>query len=389
MTTVVGLVDWWSVVDMAVVAVVAYVVFLFIRQTRSFIVFSAIVALVGVNYLATTFNLALTRQLFQPLLTFILVIFVVVFQKEIRRFFEWLWWPGHRPVWLRYGHVPDSNLPRLLATTAEQLAERKIGALLVLAGREAWEPVVQGGFPLEGRLSGPLLLSIFDPTSPGHDGASVIEDGRLKAFGVHLPLGENFNYQTNLGTRHRAAVGMSERTDALILVVSEERGVISLARGGQLTPVSSIETLEQELAKFMSHDQNPTVSPGRYFLTHNWGLKIAALVVAVGLWWVASSQAGVVNREIEVPLEFQGVRSGLMIAETGPTDVRVALSGSSRDLRLLDPQTINLRVDVSALGAGYHVLVLTPEAVGRPPYASVREVSPRQTWVRIAPAAER
>lgn len=374
----------WALVDIVVVALVVYVVLLFIRQTKSFFIFSAIVSLVGINYVAATFNLALTRQLFQPLLTFFLVIFVVVFQKEIRRFFDWLTWPGHQRLWQRRAHVPDADFARILVSAAKELATKRIGALIVLSGREPWEQVVQGGFPVEGKLSVPLLLSIFDPTSPGHDGAVLIEDGRLKAFGLHLPLADNFAHFARLGTRHRAAVGMSERTDSLVIVVSEERGVISIAEGGTLTPVNDPDILEQQIDSFIGRDYAPSMSPRQYFITHNFSLKVAALALSVLLWFGVNARTSVVNREFALPLEFQGLSKELVIAETSTTNISVVAAGTNHDMRSLGPSALRAVVNLSGLDAGYHVVALSPSSVSRPTYINVQSVTPSQVWVRIS-----
>ena len=164
------------------------------------------------------------------------------------------------------------------------MAAKKIGALIVLPGELPLEGIVEGGFVLEGRVSLPLILSIFDPTSPGHDGAMIIDNNRVKKFGVHLPLADNFSGFEKTGTRHRAAVGITQRTDALVIVVSEERGEISVASRGELKKIDNIHLLEEQISKFISVAQEPEFSHfWRVFLARNWWLKVLALFLALVL----------------------------------------------------------------------------------------------------------
>ena len=161
------------------------------------------------------------------------------------------------------------------------MAGQKIGALIILAGDQPLEGVVDGGFVLDGKISVPLILSVFDSSSPGHDGAILIERERIQRFGLHLPLGERFDRQ--LGTRHRAALGLSERSDALILVVSEERGVISAARNGKLSTITNLEELKNIITR---HWRLPAGDAFDYLLLRNFWWKLAALVIAFGLWLI-------------------------------------------------------------------------------------------------------
>src|SRR5699024_8867990 len=127
----------------------------------------------------------------------------------------------------------------IIAEAASKMADEKTGALIVIRGNDQWDRHIHGGIKLEGEISLPFLLSIFNPESPGHDGAVLLEDHEITRFGVHLPLSTNLNRQLTSGTRHAAALGMSEHCDALVVVVSEERGVISVAQAGHLFEVDT------------------------------------------------------------------------------------------------------------------------------------------------------
>src|SRR5262249_3136950 len=141
--------------------------------------------------------------------------------------------------------VPD--VIDILTTSVAKLVLDKTGALIVLHGRDPLHRHVDGGWDLDGALSQPLLDSIFDPHSLGHDGAVLVQRGRLARFGCHLPLSKQLS---DLGTRHAAALGVTERTDALCIVVSEQRGTITVSRNGELETLPDSRVLQQRLEAF-------------------------------------------------------------------------------------------------------------------------------------------
>jgi uncharacterized protein (TIGR00159 family) len=274
-----------NLLDVLLVAFLIYLVLVFIRQTRSFVVLSMIAVLTTINFVAYKLDLVLTRELFQPLLTSFVVVFVVVFQKEIRRFFDWLTFPTRRR-WLGHSTNAVAEIPAIIVEAGREMVKRKIGALIVLAGDYPLETLTQGGFSLGGTPSVPLILSIFDPSSPGHDGAIIIEQGVIKSFGVHLPLADNFKFFANLGTRHRAALGITERTDALAIVLSEEKRTISVARGTTLETVESPHDLEHIIRQFLKTDEVESRSPRGWFRWRNLSTATASLVLALLLWYL-------------------------------------------------------------------------------------------------------
>jgi diadenylate cyclase len=137
--------------------------------------------------------------------------------------------------------------------TVTLLAQRRIGALIVLKREVGLNEYIEKGIRIDGRVSKELLSSIFCPPSPIHDGAVVIQDGRLVAAGCFLPLTSNPNVSKNLGTRHRAAIGLTEETDAVVIVVSEEEGTIALVREGQIFPHLDANALRGALRALFSH----------------------------------------------------------------------------------------------------------------------------------------
>ncbi|MFA5022684.1 MAG: DNA integrity scanning protein DisA nucleotide-binding domain protein [Candidatus Paceibacterota bacterium] len=272
-----------EVFDLLFVAAAIYFIIFFIRQSRSYVLAYAVGSFAVFIFLVQIFQLTLALQLLQILGPLILFVFVVVFQRELRQFFDWIFISTRRLTSPR-GPILSKDVSFVIMKAVQEMASKNIGALLVLPGELPLEGIIEGGFALDGRVSGPLLLSIFDVTSPGHDGAVIIDNNRLKRFGVHLPLAENYEGLNKTGTRHRAAVGVTEKSDALAIVVSEERGEISVAEHGQLEKIDNLHLLEERISRFLSSAQEPEFNHfWRVFLVRHWRLKILALLLAIVL----------------------------------------------------------------------------------------------------------
>jgi len=278
-------VDIRAIIDILVVALFVYAVILLFEKAHSLFLFNGIAILFLIYVAARYLNLYLTTTLFNAFFGFIVIILVVVFQRELRRFFEWL------SAWNRFPYAKREMISEIVSNeiihTVTDLAEKKTGALIVLPGDDPVESFIENGIPLGGKISRELLLSIFDASSPGHDGAVIITGDRVRMFGVHLPLARKAEAVKNYGTRHRAALGLAERSDALIIIVSEEKGIISLAEKGEIMIISEENDLAFRIHDFLrSHLLEESDSKTKWLPQGNIKEKLAALAVAVLLWFV-------------------------------------------------------------------------------------------------------
>ena len=272
-----------DLIDILLVAFLIYLVGILLKRTHSYFIMGGILIVAGIYASAYFFNFFLTGLLLKYFFQFLIVILVVVFQKELRNFFEWIFVLG---IFARQKTSSLSEVASIeILETVEYLAQNKIGAIIVLSGVQPLGRFLENGFVLNGTLSKPLLLSIFDPSSPGHDGAVVIEGNTVKKFGVHLPLAEEFRKYKDLGTRHRSALGLSQRSDALAIVISEERGTISLAEEGNLTIAENPLQLKAAIRSFLVHESDAT-NPRYRWLVQNTQEKILAILIAIALWVV-------------------------------------------------------------------------------------------------------
>ena len=238
-----------DVADILTVAVLIYALLVLLKGTRAMQMLWGIVIILGLYLVASAFRLITLSTILSKLLVFLPFAIIVLFQQEIRRMltafgstaiFRWDRRPEEGPVMLNE-----------LALAVQALASRRIGSLIVIERRDSLATWADTGIPLEARFSYDLLLNIFIPGTPLHDGAVILRGGQIVAASCFLPLTTRHELSTELGTRHRAALGLTEETDALVIVVSEETGTMSLAVEEQLLRPLDETTLRNALAEHL------------------------------------------------------------------------------------------------------------------------------------------
>ncbi|TVQ98258.1 MAG: TIGR00159 family protein [Desulfovibrionales bacterium] len=219
-----------DLVDIGLVTFAFYRLILLIKGTRAVSVIYGLVLVLAVYYVSDEFGLFTLNWLLANFLGSLFLVIIIFFQQDIRKALSEL---GAGSLWRRR-NVSDL-LVNEVAFAVLNMAKSRIGALIVFERGVPLGDIIARGVEIKADLSRELLVTIFYPNTPLHDGAVVVRGGRIEAAGCILPLSSGVDHSAKLGTRHRAAIGVSEETDAVALVVSEERGVISIARGGTLT----------------------------------------------------------------------------------------------------------------------------------------------------------
>ena len=238
-------VAWWDILDIAIVSVLVYELLLFIKGTRAVQMALSGGFLIGLFFLSRWLQLETVNWVIRNLAGYVVFAIIVLFQADIRRALAHF---GRAPFF-RYFERAQSTDETIeeLVVAAGSLASRKIGAIIVLERQIGLRNYIEGGIPLDAMVTYDLLASIFQPGSPLHDGAAIIQGDRVAAAACFLPLSVNPKVSRELGTRHRAALGLTEENDAVAIVVSEETGSISLAMGGDLERGISAEALKTRL----------------------------------------------------------------------------------------------------------------------------------------------
>jgi diadenylate cyclase len=237
-----------DIIDILIVAVAFYKLFMLIRETRAEQLTKGIIALFIFTKLSEWLELYTINWLLRQLMTVGTLAILIVFQPELRRALEYI---GRSRFFTKsFTEIKDETLSGVveeITEAAASLSRQKIGALIVLERKTGLSEVAETGTKIEGQVSSELLINIFIPNTPLHDGAVIIKEDMIKAAGCFLPLTDNMSLSKDLGTRHRAALGISEKSDCLAIVVSEETGAISIAENGSLARYLDIKTLEQIL----------------------------------------------------------------------------------------------------------------------------------------------
>ena len=243
-----------DLIDIILVAVIIYELLLLTRHTRGSALLKGLVLLVAIALICSLFGFVSLNWLLRAILQNGAIVLVILFQPELRKALERM---GRSRVFKKSGTKTEGEEKDVIISeimqTIKDLSKRRVGALIVFEQQTGLQDVIETGTRLNAELSAPLLENIFEPNTPLHDGAVVIRDTEIMAAACILPLAEASGVSRELGTRHRAAVGLSENTDAIIIVVSEETGIVSMARDSVLTRPLTVQALEEILNEIYSN----------------------------------------------------------------------------------------------------------------------------------------
>jgi diadenylate cyclase len=236
---------WWDILDILIVAVLIFEVLKLIRGTRAVQMALGGAVFVGLFYGSRWFHLETVNWLIRTLAGYVVFAFIVLFQSDIRRALAHM---GRAPFfrYLAKAESEEESIEELVVATS-MLSARRIGAIIAIERQIGLRNYVEGGIPLDAELTYDLLVSIFQPSSPLHDGAVIIQEDRVAAAACFLPLTVNPKLSKELGSRHRAAIGLTEENDSVAIVVSEETGIISVVVDGQVERGFDTDTLRARL----------------------------------------------------------------------------------------------------------------------------------------------
>jgi len=238
-------IGWWDLVDILIVSILIYELLKLIRGTRAVQMALGGAGLVALFYVSQSTHLETVNWLIRNLVGYLVFAIIVLFQSDIRRALAHF---GRAPFF-RYFAKPETEEESIeeLVVAAGMLASQHIGAIIAVERQIGLRNYIEGGIPLDAVLTYDLIVSIFQPTSPLHDGAVIVQNDRVAAAACFLPLTVNSRLSKELGSRHRAAIGLTEENDALAIVVSEETGRISLVVGGEIERGLDQEALKARL----------------------------------------------------------------------------------------------------------------------------------------------
>jgi uncharacterized protein (TIGR00159 family) len=369
---------WQDVVDIGLNSYILFRFYVLFRGTYVFRVLIGLTMLWFFQQIASYMGLIVTSWVVQGIVAVAALIIVVVFRNEIRsvlqaRNFKTILWGFTSKI--RIAPI------EIIAESAFELARRRHGALIVIPGEEDVQEMIQSGIAWNADISREMILSIFYPDNPVHDGAALIEGDRVARVGVILPLSRREDLPSYLGTRHRAALGLAEATDALVIVVSEQRGVVSVAKGVRLQEVGSQRQLAERIEEHfgVADEQGLPAKKERVEVTT---AALVSLLFITGFWF--SITRGLETFvTFDVPIEYQNRNPNMEIVHASVNTVRLNLSGSGTLVKSTRPDQVRVKLDLSAASAGQNDFAITSGNISLPPGLVLKSVTPQNILVEL------
>ena len=379
------LLTWRAVVDIVLVAAGLYVFYRTLLGLGTWKMVTGILIAIVIFLVANLLDLRGIEWVFSNISQVAVIAIIIIFQPEIRKLLE-------RTATIRRaktGNYSD-EFSHMLSEAVFVMAHRHHGAIIVLPGKDPIEEWLSGGYPLDARVSVPLILSIFDPNSPGHDGAMITEKGRFTRFGVRLPLSQSAKLSDDYGTRHHAAMGLAEKSDAMAIVVSEERGKVSVFINGRMEPVTGREDMVRWIAghwqKTLSYPMDLKDGKPRWLV---FSQMTASLLVAVLFYSsLIIAQGEILEKVVTVPVEYTASPAHLVLAGDKSKDVRIHLSGPKSDLNSVSPEQVNVKIDLSKAVAGKQTFLITQDNIRLPRGVSLLDVVPQRIELELTEILE-
>jgi diadenylate cyclase len=375
---------WQRVTDFVALSAALYAVLAWARKTRAVRLVIAIITLYLVSMASRRFELVVTSWLLESAAVLFGATLLIAFQPELRRAIL-----GFDNL-LRVRRSARSHAEaEAISLAAFEMASQRLGALIMIVRRDPVEEIFTHWMPFGSPVSAEILLSIFQHSSPLHDGAAIVDGARIVAVKAILPLSSRRDLAPQLGTRHRAAIGASERSDAVIVVVSEQRQEVHIVHRAQMHPVTDRQHLVTNLESRL--DRNRTASGGRLkvLFTRNLSSKIAAAALSALIFGAAFLLPASTVRSISVPIEFNNLPAGLEVSGISANHVDVELQGRSLILSSVNPGDLAAHIDLRNAKAGTESVPITAESLQLDPGIVADQISPDIITVHLRPAKQR
>ncbi|MGA1863720.1 MAG: diadenylate cyclase [bacterium] len=322
-----------------------------------------------------SWGLFLSTWVFQVFWQALIILIIIVFQPEIREVLEKVNLLNF--IQGKKNSSPDTSRIEAISRATFQMAEKKIGAIIVFRQKDDLKDLIRGSIQLDGEISEPLLLSIFQKSSSIHDGAILIDEGRIKTVAGYLPMTERENLPNHYGSRHRACLGLSERSDVFVIVVSEETGEVSFVQYGKIKKIRDVKSLQGIIQEHFLKKKQKTSFLGGFFsrLILKDGLKkvISFLLVFV-LWALLAGQQNY-SQNILVPIEYKKVPSNIELVSP-PKTAKVSIKGLRKLVSSLKPEDLRIELDISLSQWGRRTYYISKEDINLPAGIELEYIEP-------------
>ena len=376
--TIKEMLDWRVSLDILLLTLLIFFLYRTIRTTGTGKIFFGILIAAGIFIVARMLDLKGIGWIYSNLSQILLLALIIIFQPELRKIFE-------RAASIKRREI-GREAPKLSSVISDAvfaLAQQRRGGLIVLPGQDSVKAWVSEGVPLDAQVSFPLLVSIFDPNSPGHDGAIIIENEKVTSFSVRLPLSDSNKLSQVYGTRHYAGLGLSEVTDALVIVVSEERGSVMLFYEGLYQPIKDKNDLAARIIKHWSIVASHQLFNQKKVMQRKTLTQIAMSFVFAFLFWstVVLTQSELKEMIYTVPVDYISMPRHYLIEGETATEITVTLLGRTVDLNRINPSQLRVLIDLSRITPGERAIRISEENLDIP--KQVRLARSRPTAIQL------
>ena len=368
---------WQDVVDILLNSYILFRLYVLFRGTNVIRMIGAIAMLWMLERMAVNMGLIVTSWAMQGIIAAAALIVIIVFRNEIasvlqtRDFKSFFWGIPQRQI-----RTPVD----IIVESVYELARRKLGALIVLPLQKGIETVVQSGISWQGKLSREMLLSIFWHGTPVHDGATIVQGDRIVEVGAILPLSKRNDLPSYFGTRHRAAVGLAEQSDAVVIVVSEERGRVTVFKDESIIPINDNIELDRVLRK---HTGEVTASNGLKRQTLELGIAAMICLISITGIWFSFARGLETLVTLEVPVEFMNRDPKMEIFSASASSVRLQLSGSGTLIKSVRPDQVKVKLNLANAVAGRNQVPIARDSIALPPGIQLKQVDPQALEVNL------
>jgi len=370
--------------DIAISSYILFRLYVLFRGTNVFRVIAGIALLWFFQRISVTLGLIVTSWAMQGIIALAAIIIIIVFRNEIRSVLQA---KNLRAILWGFPGVETKTPIEIIVESVYDLSRKGIGALLVFPAKENLEDVLQSGILLNGLVSKEMITSIFWHDNPVHDGAAVISGDRIVEVGAILPLSHRDDLPSSYGTRHRAAAGLAEATDALAVIVSEESGSVLSAKGSDISEAQSKAELARILQEHVGIAAESSDNNSRK-KTEIAVAAVASVLIVSGLW-LSFSRGQETLIELEIPVEYTGRDPGMEIIDTSVNTVRLQLGGSGALIKSAGPEQIKVALDLSNAVVGSNTFTITNDNITLPPGIYLKSVMPSVVDVNLDIPVER